>query len=290
MNDIRCVRDELSVGFSRPFKVVSSAHVTSEFAQGRELSHGGALCFLFVVHGRLELDLEGSRFAVAPDEASLLTPARFQRVFLSHGRDAEFYLIRFRRRRPAQGVPRRSLEVPDHVALGNPGRLKHLVRTFMEETRRPGGSPLVLHHLLALMLCEMARSSHVRRESGAREDNLENMASRVDAYIAAHYHEPVGTPDIAVELRYNPDYLERAYRSERHVSIREAIHERRIREARAQLLLQSTLGIAQIAAMCGYADPGYFRRVFKRATSMTPHGYRTLHTPDRSVQAAALRT
>lgn len=287
-NDIVSVRDQLSVGFARPFEIIASAHVVSECAQGRDLGHGGALCFLFVVHGRLNLDLEGRQLALAPDEAFLLAPARFQRVSISHGMDAEFYVVRFRRHRPAQGVPQRSLEVPDHVALGNPGRLKSVVRMFMEETRRYGGSPLVLHHLLVLMLCEMTRSSHVRSESEVREDNLESVASRVDAYIAAHYHEPIGTPDIAVELRYNPDYLERAYREERHVSIREAIHVRRIREARAQLLLQSSLGIAEIAALCGYADAGYFRRVFKRATSMTPHGYRVTHAADRPALRTAL--
>jgi AraC-like DNA-binding protein len=287
-NDILIVRDQLSVGFARPFEIVASAHVVSECAQGRDLGHGGALCFMFVVHGRLDLDVEGRQLTLASDEVFLLAPTRFQRVVISHGTDAEFFVVQFRRHGPAQGAPQRSLEVPDHVALGNPGRLKSLVRMFMEETRRYGGSPLVLHHLLVLMLCEMTRASHLRSESEVREDNLESVASRVDAYIAAHYHESIGTPDIAAELRYNPDYLERAYRAERHLSIREAIHARRIREARAQLLLQSSLGIAQIAALCGYADTGYFRRVFKRATSMTPHGYRVTHAPDRPAVRTAL--
>jgi YesN/AraC family two-component response regulator len=111
----------------------------------------------------------------------------------------------------------------------------------------------------------------------------------VDAFIAAHYHETLSTPDIAAELRYNPDYLERAYRQERRMSIREAIHARRINEARAQLLLLRKQGVAQIAALCGYTDAGYFRRLFKRATHMTPHGYRAVNTaflPDGAPRAA----
>ncbi len=135
------------------------------------------------------------------------------------------------------------------------------------------------------MLCEMASSSLAQGGANAREDGLESIASRVDAYIAAHYHEPIGTPDIAQELHYNPDYLERAYRSERRVSIREAIHVRRLREARAQLLLQRQRGIAEIAALCGYSDAGYFRRVFKRATQMTPRRYRLLEAPPEVMRA-----
>jgi YesN/AraC family two-component response regulator len=146
-----------------------------------------------------------------------------------------------------------------------------------DEVRRPLPSRAVLHHLLVLALCEMALSAHVLDGAEEREAGRESIASRVDAYIAAHYHEPISTTDIARELRYNPDYLERAFRMERRMSIREAVHERRIKEARAQLLLQRTQDVAQIAALCGYTDPGYFRRVFKRATNMTPRGYRLVH-------------
>jgi AraC-like DNA-binding protein len=130
---------------------------------------------------------------------------------------------------------------------------------------------------MVLALCELARSSHVEEGAAAREAGRESIASRVDAFIAAHYHEPVATPDIARELHYNADYLERAFRMERRMSIREAVHARRIKEARAQLLLQRTQGVAEIAALCGYTDPGYFRRVFKRATNMTPRGYRLVN-------------
>ncbi|MGA2977014.1 MAG: helix-turn-helix transcriptional regulator [Spirochaetia bacterium] len=283
------MRDALSLGFARSFQILSSLHVVSESVTHRVLHHQAALCFLFNVHGDLYLDLKERRLALASDEAALFAFAGAGTIALSYGNDAEFYLLQFRQGRPAEGVPRLHLEVPEHVTLRNSGRLKHLVRMFMEQARRDGVSPLVLHHLLVLMLCETARSSHRRSETQAHEDGLENMASHVDAYIAAHYHEPIGTPDIAAELRYNPDYLERAYRSDRHMSIREAIHERRIREARAQLLLQRALGVAQVAALCGYPDAGYFRRVFKRATSMTPHGYRALNASDHHGEGVALQ-
>jgi AraC-like DNA-binding protein len=267
--------DELLLRFARPFEITGSEHRFSEFAMSRRLPYDCALCLLFVVQGHLDLEIGGSHFSLGPAEAYLAEPLRRDLVRLSYGMDADFYLVQFRRSEQSAGVAQRRIEVPNHVATRNPGRLTDLLRMFMEETRRPGPSCLVLHHLVVLMLCEMASSSLVRGETRAREDGLESMASRVDAYVAAHYHEPIGTLDVAHELRYNPDYLERAYRSERRMSIRQAIHARRIREARAQLVLQSARGIAEIAALCGFSDPAYFRRVFKRATSMTPHGFRT---------------
>jgi AraC-like DNA-binding protein len=258
------------------------------------LSRRFARTLIFVSAGRLDLSCDGRCMFLGTGEALLVESSPGDGLSLHCGNDTEVYLVQLRvrsadRRAPSRqpappASPRRTIEIPDHVAIRNMGRMKHLMRMLLEESRRDGGSPLVLHHLAALVACEMASSSRVAAD--ARENGLESIASRVDALIAAHYHEPIGTPDIARELRYNPDYLERAYRSERGVSIREAIHARRFREAQAQLLLQRERGIAEIAALCGYADPGYFRRVFKRATSLTPHRYRLLHAPGDRLRPA----
>jgi AraC-like DNA-binding protein len=280
-NNTRLVRDELSVAFACPFEIITAAHIASRYTAKEVMPRGSADSLLFVVEGHLDLDLGGKHISLGPREALLAEPDAREPLTLSHGTDADFYLLQFVRTEVPAGFPRRMLEVPDHVAIRNPARLKHLFLMLLEAVRARTGSGLILHHLVVLMLCEMASSSRVQGEMRARVDGLESMASRVDAYIAAHYHESIGTPEIASELRYNPEYLERAYRTERHMSIREAIHLRRIREARAQLLLQQARGIAEIAALCGFSDAGHFRRVFKRAMNMTPHEFRSLNTEHR---------
>ncbi len=272
--DIHPVTDGLSLGFPHLFDVTSSTHVLAEQAGSRVIRHDQSFCLLFDVHGTVHVDCVATHVTLGPDEVFLLVPNGSALFTLSQEKGAEFYLVQFRRPLATKGNPRHLLKVPEHAALGNQGRLTHLMRMLMEESRKAGGSRVVLHHLLVLMLCEMVHSAQLPVVTKLHEDCLESIASRVDAYIAAHYHEPIGTPDIAGELRYNPDYLERAYRSERRISIRDAIHARRLREARAQLLLQRASAIAEVAVLCGYADAASFRRVFKRETSMTPHHYR----------------
>ncbi|MCX7030634.1 MAG: helix-turn-helix transcriptional regulator [Spirochaetes bacterium] len=272
------MRDELPVYFAHPYKIIAAAHVASRYAVKEVMHHGHTASLLFVIEGHLDLDLGGKHLAMGPSEAFLAGPDTFEPLTLSHGTDAEFYLLQFARSEVPEDFPRHVLRVPEHVAIRNPARLKHLFLMLVEAMRDPAGSRLILHHLVVLMLCDMASSSLVTCEVRTRADGLESLASRVDAYIAAHYHEPIGTPDVARECRYNPDYLERAYRAERHRSIREAIHLRRIKEARAQLLLQRSRGIAEIASLCGFSDVGHFRQVFKRAVNMTPREFRSLHT------------
>jgi len=309
--DTQSMRDGLRLDFIRPFEPVEASHVVAEHPGSRVVRPGRSACLIFSVHGGLLVKDGHAELELHANAALLLAPRGAGTITLTNRGEADFYLLRFRWAQKAAAAAGRVLNVPAHVSVLRPGRLTHLLRMYIEKAKAETSAPnpstsapnppgtsapnppgtsarLMLHHLLVLALCELARSSQEGMPVQAREPGLANIASRVDAFIAAHYHETISTPDIAAELRYNPDYLERAYRQERRMSIREAIHARRIKEARAQLLLLRKQGVAQIAALCGYNDAGYFRRLFKRATHMTPHGYRAVNTalPDGAPRAA----
>lgn len=289
MGTIGVMDEGLRLGCPAAFESVEADHFAVDRSGSVPLRVGRETVLLFNVHGTLDVRRDRTAITLRPNEA--LLAGGLPEIDIGHSSAAEVYLLRFRRRPLPRGVPRRRVEVPDHVTVRRPARLTHLLRRLIDEVRLPKPSRAVLNHLVVLALCELAQSSTVGEAAAGTEAGLENIASRVDAFIAAHYHEPIGTPDIARELHYNPDYLERAYHLERRISIREAVHARRIKEARAQLILQHTKGVAEIAALCGYADAGYFRRVFKRATNMTPHGYRQLNlAPHRAELAAGART
>jgi AraC-like DNA-binding protein len=272
------MRDELLFGFSRPFNSIESDHLVSEHRGSRHIAEDPAICLLFSVHGILSVRTRETFVILSSNEACILEPRTGGGIEIRYGDESEFYLVRFRRPHGRDPRTGQDLVVPGRTRSWAPGRLTHLLHMYIEEARRDRASRLILHHILVLALCELARSAQEEIGLLTTESCRESIASRVDAYVAAHYHRPIGTPEIARELRYNPYYLERAYHQERGKSIREAIHERRIKEACAHLLLSRTQGVAEIAALCGYRDAGYFRRVFKRATHLTPHHYRAANT------------
>ena len=291
----RDMQDGLRLDFIRPFEPVEASHVLAEHPGTRVIRPGSSACLIFSVHGGLLVGDGRAERELQANAALLLEPLGPGPVWLTNRAETDFYLLCFRW---AQGVHTGPLlQVPSHTTVLRPARLTHLLRMYIEKAKGesalapnpPNTSALILHHLLVLALCELARSSQDGMLRRAREPVLASIASRVDAFVAAHYHEAISTPGIAAELRYNPDYLERAYRRERGMSIREAVHTRRINEARTQLLLLRQQGVAQIGALCGYTDAGYFRRLFKRATNMTPRGYRAVHAaflPDEAARAA----
>ncbi len=139
--------------------------------------------------------------------------------------------------------------------------------------------PVSAAHLVSLMLCMVGDDGGVSGEeaAAAATDEPAALAGRVQSYIDAHFPEPISTSSIAAALRYNPDYLERVFRARARISILDALHQKRIGAARVLLHAEAGKNINEIAFQCGYTDPGYFRRMFKRATGLTPREFRTLY-------------
>ncbi len=78
---------------------------------------------------------------------------------------------------------------------------------------------------------------------------------------------------LARQLQCNADYLSHLFRVQTGMSLTAWINEQRIAMAR-ELLETSDMNISQIAYACGYTDPVYFTRRFKRSLDMTPGQYR----------------
>ncbi len=264
----------LSVALACPFEPIEARCVVSDVADLRVIQPKGCYCLFFVTRGILQVQMRASGRRLQTGEALLVRSGAGERISLVNHDEVEYYRLQFRLFGRGCAGGKHPLEVPEHAVVRPTERLTDLLRRYLAAEKRGCSSRLTLYNLMVLVLYELTRSSATMDTTASLEPGLEIIASRVDAFIAAHYRRPIGTLEIARELRYNPDYLERAYRQERGISIREAIHRRRIREARAQLLLRRESRIAEIAALCGYNDTSYFRRVFKRVTSMTPNRYR----------------
>jgi len=92
------------------------------------------------------------------------------------------------------------------------------------------------------------------------------------------------TSEIARTLHCNPDYLGRVYRETFGHSLTNGIHQARMHHAK-NLLLLSSLNVKEISAACGYGNPDYFRRMFRRFFDMQPNQFRSLH-PRQHTNAA----
>jgi AraC-like DNA-binding protein len=81
---------------------------------------------------------------------------------------------------------------------------------------------------------------------------------------------------VANRLEVNADYLGRVFKNVTRTNIGQFLIDRRLREAR-KLLQESDLNVNQIAQAAGFADPGYFRRLFRKHFDMKPADFRKLY-------------
>ena len=97
---------------------------------------------------------------------------------------------------------------------------------------------------------------------------------QVRQWIMQHLSQPDLTVNsIGRSLQCSPDYLSRLFRESAGKPLVAYITERRILRAK-ELLVSSTLNISEISRACGYEDPSYFTRVFRKETGIAPRHYR----------------
>ena len=234
---------------------------------------------LFVDVGTLSIWEEDSHFDIGPGESLVLVPGRKHGGASDYPPDLRFYWIHFDvcraddMRKEESDATNSQVHLPRHVRVARADRLTELFRMFLDDQESGGLFQRKADLLLCLMLTEIANPSPV-----VSDQNLPStvIADKARQHIKTHFHENLSTSKIGEAIKLNPDYLERIYKKAYNQTITQAIHYFRIKYSR-RLILEETHTIDQIANQCGYSDPGYFRRVFKKHVGMTPKAFQKLY-------------
>ncbi len=93
-------------------------------------------------------------------------------------------------------------------------------------------------------------------------------------HIRNHYRDKVTLNDVAGACSISPYYLSRLFREEMGVSFIDYLHNIRMEEAR-RLLRKNEQTVYETALECGFSDPNYFSKTFKKYMGITPSSYQT---------------
>ncbi len=223
---------------------------------------------IVVRKGTLAIWENDVRFDVPAGHSLLLYPGRRHRGATPFGRDLSFYWIHFELNRSR--ARQRGLVVPQFVMLQRPNCVAELFRRYLDDQEAQRIDPFYANLLLMQMLCEVARKPlETATSRGAA------LAERAEIYVTRHLAKELSTARIANALRLNPDYLNRAFREARNMTLTEYIHRRKIEDA-SSMLRDTTDSEAEIASAYGFKSPGYFAHLFKRYRGVTPQAYRQL--------------
>lgn len=102
----------------------------------------------------------------------------------------------------------------------------------------------------------------------------QQIAQILKDYIVHNYHEDINLNSIAQNLNYSPSYLTKIFSQYYDTTPNKYIISLRIQQAQHLLVHNPELSIKQIGEIIGYPDQGYFSRIFKKQTNLSPYDYR----------------
>jgi AraC-like DNA-binding protein len=232
---------------------------------------------IFVKQGELDMWENDQIFHLAAGQTLHLWPGRRHGSTKVMPLGLKFYWIHFEVEESNNGQPHAAgedftpvIKMPQMALINQPERLERLFRMFLDDQETGVLHPHVANLLTTLMLIEVAQSYE---EKVASPEDLTVVATWAHTYIRINYDRPITTARIAEALGYNPDYLGRIYHKVYGCTLTDAIHRRRVGMA-CNYLLDTQLTIEQIAEKCGFVDPDYFRRIFRRHMQISPGRYR----------------
>lgn len=110
--------------------------------------------------------------------------------------------------------------------------------------------------------------------AGARTP--EQIAVTLKEYLCAHYDEDINLNLIAGQMNYSASYLTKIFDQQYRTTPNHFLIALRIRKAKQLLEHHPEINVRQVGEAVGYPEQGYFSRIFKKHTGVSPLEFREM--------------
>jgi len=251
----------------------------------------------FTLTGRAEHHVGAAVRLLDAGGLSFVLPYRVHRVVRSPG--SKFYVINFHQRflRPELDVD--PLDLEDVPLERAPELAPFLFQEFMDfrldgsdlerareacrrmadenAQRRFCSLEIVRASLLLLLatVCRRYEGDLLRLATAqAQRTSRRDAFSRVVRHVRDNLTRRITLTEVAAAADLSPNYLAHLLKKETGKTFTDLVTERRMEKAQ-ELLVHTTLRIAEIAEAVGFEDEAYFARRFKQCFHVTPRDYRS---------------
>ncbi|NYS76433.1 helix-turn-helix domain-containing protein [Halomonas glaciei] len=249
--------------------------------------HADLVHILFISHGSVELELEGTSHRLQSASA-IVVPAMAIHGFL-FSPDVEGHIITLAKpladHLHALMGESSTLKKADFYSLPQANqaeRIATLVAQIDQEYRQPApGRNSLLEALIQALVVELSRlnaAGHTAKRYGPRQsDKGRQHIEHYQALVEAHYREQPSIEQLAVQIGVSSAHLNLLCRQLAGRSALQLLHERLLLEAKRQLTY-TNMTIGQVSDSLGFSEPAYFTRFFKRNTALSPREFRLRQT------------
>ena len=153
--------------------------------------------------------------------------------------------------------------------------LETLREAYRLSQAEEGAYELHIHRLMCEIWQTLSENAHrvPERPLTAAERTDQVRIKQMIGYIQAHFREKLTLDDIAAQANISRSSCLNCFRRVLGMSPMEYVIGQRVERA-LHLLDSRDLSVAEISDLCGFGDPSYFGKAFRKRTGLTPSGYR----------------
>ncbi|OHV82827.1 AraC family transcriptional regulator [Rhizobium sp. LCM 4573] len=222
------------------------------------------------ISGRGNLRYENRRMHVKPGETLLLLIPHNHRYWLERDEEWEFFWISMNGEE-ALRIHRSILAMTGPILHLQPqtiDRLAHCCHRLMTGGETPGAASATAYEA-AMLLYDDVFGSHPTFSQEYRT------MQHVLSYIDSHLDERLSVSDLAAVVGLSRAHFSRIFTASEGLPPAEFVLQKRLRRAAKLLTKAAEMPIKEVSALCGFEDPNYFSKVFRRLYGTNPSDFRT---------------
>ena len=157
---------------------------------------------------------------------------------------------------------------------------EHLAYQSGGQTYHYSGRDSYLPEIMGMNSAEEIREWFISKLTGAcndvvskREERSNDIIRDAMEYIRNNYSREISLDDVSRQVNISPYYFSKIFKEESGLNFIEYLTNIRIDKAK-ELLSETDMSIKEVCATCGYTDPNYFSRSFKKNVGVTPTEYK----------------
>jgi AraC-like DNA-binding protein len=226
----------------------------------------------YTVAGAGNLLYERRRYRLMPGDTMLCVVPHNHRYWVEDGGRWEFFWLSITGQEAVR-VHRLIQAATGPVFRLKPETIEHLaglsLRLIDGEGEAPGAASAIAYEAAMTLYDEIFRSH------GGWAESVDSSMRAVVDYVRTHLDKPLAVADLAEIAGLSRAHFSRMFALSEGLPPAEFVLAERMRRAARLLAGAAGQPVKEIAGMCGFEDPNYFAKVFRRFFGTSPTEFRT---------------
>ena len=230
--------------------------------------------FHFVTRGRGSLQIDGARYEIGAGDAFLIPAEQLANYEASEQDPWSYSWAGLTGLRAARYVRQILTIASERYVLRGLDTEKYAAS--IKKAAYLEGTNAINYFRSEIALCELFCYFASDLSELGHSGYTPSLAARIKFYLDAKYTEKLRLGEVAAQFHIHPNHLSRVFREEFDIAPKHYLMELKLQKS-VQMLLETDVSVALIAASLGFEDQHAFSKAFKKYRGVSPTDYRKIH-------------